>query len=309
LKGVNVLNATRKMKKINVNEIQSIIGHGRNFPELKICLTDYCNYKCSYCINNSNKTSGRNINTDKLIKFIHNSKFNFTKFRAKLFGGEPTLHPDFWEICSAIKSIGLRNTLFTNLSQHISFYEKLVDYDFDIIFTSLHFSQIKNINKFFEKINIISKIIRINTLVFLERSYLEQIYNIMPILEHITLNGKASVNNSYNYRDYKNYDLSKFDKYVADSNKCTVTYKDGSSKVFSETDFGKQDFYLCLKGFKCQLQKIEVDCTGHGFINCDCKPYTFNIDKPINFTVKNLVCNFPTCLPCLLLRGEKVNTR
>jgi len=114
----------------------NIVYHGSgNYIDKKISMsiyftiTELCNFKCPYC-NVCVKKEKTNIKKlKKIIDFI----FNLPKNNIKLIisGGEPTIHPNFFEIIEYINTKNKENnklkilSIFTNFSKSVDFYKKI----------------------------------------------------------------------------------------------------------------------------------------------------------------------------------------
>ena len=78
-------------------------NHGRQFPYLRLSITDICNFSCDYCLPDGYKTGIK-----KTFLEVHEIKNLVAAFAAlgthkiRLTGGEPTLRRDFIEIVQAI---------------------------------------------------------------------------------------------------------------------------------------------------------------------------------------------------------------
>lgn len=93
-------------------------------------LIDVCNYKCSYC----NAPHGRNYSDFKEFSKIKRDCWkNVLKrlsvnavgqYEMQIFGGEPSLHPDFNSILTQLTRDKKCNSIeiFTNLSKSVNFY-------------------------------------------------------------------------------------------------------------------------------------------------------------------------------------------
>ena len=66
-------------------------------------ITDICNYNCPYCNQNHNKKHCSGQIIDKVIDFLPKLE---GEWLIKLIGGEPSMHPRFFEICKRIVSSG-----------------------------------------------------------------------------------------------------------------------------------------------------------------------------------------------------------
>lgn len=64
---------------------------------MTVMLTNYCNYNCYYCIEDSPNKAVRKKSLDvfKFIDFVRQVSKQFPKkeLHLELYGGEPTLHP------------------------------------------------------------------------------------------------------------------------------------------------------------------------------------------------------------------------
>lgn len=74
-------------------------------PGLSVHITDLCNSKCSFCVVGSPFYRADSVSFDHILNFIReNAGSGFTE--VNIHGGEPTIHPRFHEILSAIKMLG-----------------------------------------------------------------------------------------------------------------------------------------------------------------------------------------------------------
>lgn len=78
-------------------------NHGRQFPYLRLSITDICNFSCDYCLPDGYKTGFK-----KRFLELHEIRNLVSAFAAlgthkiRLTGGEPTLRQDFTEIVQTI---------------------------------------------------------------------------------------------------------------------------------------------------------------------------------------------------------------
>jgi hypothetical protein len=78
---------------------------GYEINVLEIVITDFCNLECKLC------AQGTPYVKDKQVLSLHRIRelseyFKLQKFRTiKISGGEPTLHPEFAQLCAEIKSL------------------------------------------------------------------------------------------------------------------------------------------------------------------------------------------------------------
>lgn len=76
-------------------------------------ITRRCNLKCKYCYNNSHINFAKELGKEQIFKLI-DELYNAGTFEIRLTGGEPTLHPDFFEIVQYISDKGFFLSLGTN---------------------------------------------------------------------------------------------------------------------------------------------------------------------------------------------------
>jgi len=106
--------------------------------EIKLQLTEKCNYNCSFCFN----SQGRNSNTNQLPKAT--AKKTISKIAEegikgiRFTGGEPMLHPSLPELLSQAKKQGLCTTLNTNASLVNKANAKKISKNADNILISIH---------------------------------------------------------------------------------------------------------------------------------------------------------------------------
>ena len=90
---------------------------GRNFPYIRMSITDVCNFKCGYCLPN-----GYQINKSDNRKFLHLEEIKrltkvFSRLgvqKIRLTGGEPTVRKDFFEIIRILKNeTGIKKVVIT----------------------------------------------------------------------------------------------------------------------------------------------------------------------------------------------------
>lgn len=102
--------------------IVELIKTGTTYPvHLDLGLVNFCNHDCIWCSAGSSKRKEGHpkvrINKNKLFSSL-NEMHSLGLLSCTLVGsGEPTLHPDFTEIISTMKTIGIEIGLFTNGSR------------------------------------------------------------------------------------------------------------------------------------------------------------------------------------------------
>jgi radical SAM protein with 4Fe4S-binding SPASM domain len=78
---------------------------------LELQITSRCNLKCRHCyIGDTNRVD---LPADKIITVLEEFE-KMQGLRLLISGGEPLLHPDFWDINDALTRFGFRSVLLTN---------------------------------------------------------------------------------------------------------------------------------------------------------------------------------------------------
>lgn len=100
-------------------------------------VTGNCTFDCRYCVLHYKDPIVYPQETIDLINDLSNRK----NLILTLFGGEPTLHPDFLKILGSLNS-NIKLGVFSNLSKGVSYFAKVLKLRPDLIFeTSYHPSQ------------------------------------------------------------------------------------------------------------------------------------------------------------------------
>ena len=102
-------------------------------------VTDRCNLTCPTCYAGSSPTYGRHRSLEEVKKMLDTIVANEKEPDVvQISGGEPTIHPQFWEILDYAKSLPIRhlmlNTNGIKIAKEAGFAEKLKTYtpDFEI---------------------------------------------------------------------------------------------------------------------------------------------------------------------------------
>lgn len=121
-----------------------------------------CNYSCSYCANFLHDSFSPHIPLEDMKKFVDILYKNHNKnIIWSLTGGEPTLHPQFIELCKYIKQKKSKHiSLTTNGSRTLEYFKELFQY-IDNITVSFHFEFMSNdIDKFAKRFISLEKYIQ-----------------------------------------------------------------------------------------------------------------------------------------------------
>ena len=99
-------------------------------------ITRRCNLKCEYCYNNSRNDFSSELFKDQIIKVV-DELYELGTFEIRLTGGEPTLHPHFFEIVKYIEKKGFFISLATNGVWNEELVRKIAATSIRIIIISL----------------------------------------------------------------------------------------------------------------------------------------------------------------------------
>lgn len=112
-----------------------------------------CNYDCSYCTPDIHDMTSKHLPLayltsigDALVKHAGPEKLQigFT-------GGEPTIHPEFLNLCAHLNSLGVKHmTTTTNLTRKVNYYLDLLQHMLSL--TVSHHFEYENTAKFLQKV-------------------------------------------------------------------------------------------------------------------------------------------------------------
>ena len=113
-------------------------------------ITELCNYKCTYCCSGGRTGHCSNDTIEAVYRLLSHLEGNWL---IKLIGGEPMIHPKFFEICERVVGVGHSLCMTTNLSLPLTKLERFIDIcgdSLEYVTASMHLSQIRA-NEFVEK--------------------------------------------------------------------------------------------------------------------------------------------------------------
>jgi len=100
----------------------------RQFPYLRLSVTDVCNFSCSYCLPDGYRKSGSELfmNVDEIRRLV-TAFAGMGAWKIRLTGGEPTVRPDFIDIARTVAAVpGIRRLAMTTNGYKLP--ERAMDY-------------------------------------------------------------------------------------------------------------------------------------------------------------------------------------
>jgi len=216
-------------------------------PSFEWIITHKCNYNCPYCC--QSKSESKHC-SDDIIDAVYNYLPAIEGgWLIKLIGGEPFIHPRFFEICKNIIKNGHELCTTTNFSCSMDKLEQLIEIcgdNLNYITASLHVSQIKSVEKFIKKAIIFNSIKNSKTEFTVTSVVTEQNFDTLKEIENRLRNEGVKFNfqilkDGKHYTEYPLY----IENYISDKlisnakilrNKCyfgTICY---TGKLFFKID-------------------------------------------------------------------------
>lgn len=90
-------------------------GHGRQFPYLRLSLTEVCNFRCSYCLPDGYRCERNDaeLSGAEILRLLR-AFMALGTHKVRLTGGEPTVRRDFSDLAAAVGQLaGLRTLALT----------------------------------------------------------------------------------------------------------------------------------------------------------------------------------------------------
>ncbi|MCP4923935.1 MAG: GTP 3',8-cyclase MoaA [bacterium] len=97
---------------------------GRNFPYLRLSVTDVCNFRCSYCLPDGYKCTGKPsfLRNDEISRLV-NAFADLGTQKIRLTGGEPSVRKDFTQIAQLVSQHpGITQVAFTTNGYRLEKY-------------------------------------------------------------------------------------------------------------------------------------------------------------------------------------------
>lgn len=272
-------------------------------------LTDWCNYKCSYC-------TVYDAVTNDFTKDAHTKDYKLTLAKLKtidrpwnicLTGGETSLHPQIYEIIEElVKMPKLTNVwFFTNLSRSIKFYTQVKNIETDKIVLYASYHPEYHDDKFLEKCIALNSMLRFT--VHLSLSDKEETWpttiNVIEALRKNKIECRLNLlsptkNWKPNYTD-KFFELfyPYLDSEPTEVNEITCTFENGTTRIMRDYEISMNGFNN-FNGYKCTSGTFQIGIDGR--ITNTCTDELL----PMLLTSKNLLkekpCPKTTCDKMLL---------
>jgi cyclic pyranopterin phosphate synthase len=91
-----------------------IDSHGRTIQDLRLSITDRCNFRCVYCMDPDVRfIDQRELLTPAEMQQIVRACVRLGVERVRITGGEPTLHPELTRIIGLVAELGVRDISMT----------------------------------------------------------------------------------------------------------------------------------------------------------------------------------------------------
>lgn len=249
-----------------------------------------CQFKCPYCYSRYENSSKWNkiMNLNLIHKITEDIKHSKCNFSISLLGGEPALHPHFYEIINLFTRIeNVKEVIiYTNGVKPID----IIDNKVRVVF-AFHPSE-NNINL---KKNILS--CKCNKKISL--SLVKKFQNEIKDMCSFAVNNSIEIEPTFitNPKNKRN-SIPKIIQYE----NCKVYDYNGIKYNLSEVYDNNLDKF---KGWKCYINSYEIDVDGECRRECSSKKYNINsIFKNMNYNY--IVCKYEKCTDQCLLDYTKI---
>jgi organic radical activating enzyme len=122
------------------------------FKHLTWLITRDCNYRCPFCDVVNTKTYYSKEHYFKIIDFINTVLEDYTGSEILLFGGEPTLHPGYFDILDNLKCNEIH--VFSNMSFNTDFLYKTIKYH-NVIYAATFHSNFMSSEHFYNNVKVL----------------------------------------------------------------------------------------------------------------------------------------------------------
>ena len=283
----------------------------------------HCNFKCPYCYARAKEGNWFKISSLELIKKTLKKLEKIQKpLEIILLGGEPTLHPKYFEIIEEVSKLPqdlefgiISNGMFKDPLKFIQKHKKYnKNFSFSITFHPSQHND-KSIQEFKNNLKIINdEGFLLNVNIILDKIENDKI--IREILDFLKLN---NIGFYYNVPFFSNdfyvehFDISdNYKKWLLDINleymgqKELKYYRKDKENIYNDIDVvlnNLQDF----KGWTCKNNNFEIKAGTSDFIRmCSSGSEKYTVQDINN--LKDMICPLNKCLCQGLLSNEKIRT-
>ena len=276
-------------------------------------LTNACNFSCEYCIQEQYDLHVSHLPFEFITRMIDICASHGKVTSLNFTGGEPSIHPDFYEILSYARDKGAwKLTVITNGSGGTDYFEKVMSIDSDVCnAVSIHFENydLKKCCSIIEHLSLFSSRQRINILFMAGKMHeVEKIVGYARKAGNIDVNITAIIDSNNEKTFYKyTFDEIAFAESIVKKNKSEnfADFTDGSKiyRVFGYANsfrndhnifryFGGMNCTTCMVHSKIRSSKIYP-------LLCDTHRVEDKLDPSLLFRFQYLRCNvkFCTCEP------------
>ena len=298
-------------------------------PFIDFIITKKCNYACPYCSQSKLFSKNNNHAKDDVIDGFLSalSKLQNRSYEITITGGEPLLHPRFYEVIDKISKMGYKVSIVSNLSAPIEKYRKIIDIlgdSLSLLMFSVHTDSVKDLNLLLDKVVTLKASLHRNSAI----KVCAPLWNNMPklkyLLECFSKHGiefevqHIRLANSYvDYTDeeqkfinsnsnLKNKSINTFANLCYSGNKSAVVYEDGEVYRCYSSRFLKAHSLGNIKKGEFNFYDSPKSCP---LLSCTCpKPYQYGmITKNKNyFSALSMVVKNILYLPAVFLGKKEV---
>lgn len=271
-------------------------------------IVQHCNLQCDYCIVEAPKKEFKICENYKdiilyLNKHLINSKF-FTIPR--LWGGEPTIHPNFFDICDLFE---IPFGVYSNMSQSTEFYKECLNFKrLQYFYCSLHLHS-TSFEQYRKKIEIL-KNLNLHINIMLEHDSLEELEEIYKTLKEEFKNQRVKIKVIDKISNYYHEDFySRFSKYLAEDQLFSLNGEDKSRFDIVKEELNNSEWLLVKNRTRCDINKYfnRIDIDGNLF-NCidGTKVTDVYSDEFSKLEIPNILCFKRMCCPYMFEYGQKI---
>lgn len=125
-------------------------------PFIDFIITQKCTLRCTYCSQSKADAKVLNDAPREVIEGFFTMLQNLDRdFEITITGGEPLLHPDFFEILQRLKQLGFKVAIVSNFSFPVKKYTEIVDIlgeNLSFLMLSCHTSSAKNLDDYINRV-------------------------------------------------------------------------------------------------------------------------------------------------------------